>query len=325
MNASNKFQELFEDLIGQPAAVSILSSALNKQRINNAYLFNGPNGVGRKLAALRFLEGVITGGLPSLRERRRLKSKNHPDLLWVEPTYLKEGQLIPKSIAEKELMGKRNYPKIRLEQIREVTRFLSRKPIESGRGMVVIEEVDEMAEMAANALLKTLEEPGNGFIILLSARSDCLLPTIQSRCQQIPFLRLRCDDLYTVMDHIRSENTNTIPHEFNEEELTYLASGSPGALIHHRKIKQEIPDDLWPRLENLPTKPIDALSLARDLTQSLNGEQQLWVINWLQHNLWRESLNPIHLKRLEKLRNQLLGFVQPRLAWEVALLEMISK
>ena len=77
---------LFEDLIGQPLAVDLLSAALAQGRVAPAYLFAGPEGVGRQLAAVRFLEGLLADGQPSARQRRRLLERNHPDLLWVEPT-----------------------------------------------------------------------------------------------------------------------------------------------------------------------------------------------------------------------------------------------
>ena len=82
--------ELFAGLLGQEAAVRLLEASLARRRLAPAYLFVGADGVGRRLAALRFLEGVITSpercleGDPLL--RRRLGQGNHPDLLWVEPT-----------------------------------------------------------------------------------------------------------------------------------------------------------------------------------------------------------------------------------------------
>jgi DNA polymerase-3 subunit delta' len=78
------------------------------------------------------------------------------------------------------------------------------------------------------------------------------------------------------------------------------------------------------RLQTLPTQPIEALALARDLTEVLDGEQQLWLINWLQQHLWRLQRNEVVLRKLERLRVQLLSFVQPRLAWEVTFLDLMG-
>ena len=62
-----------------------------------------------------------------------------------------------------------------------------------------------------------------------------------------------------------------------------------------------------------PTKPIDALTLAKDLTEALNGEQQLWLIDWLQQHNWEMNKDSMNINELEKLRYLLLSSVQPRL------------
>jgi len=90
---------LFADLVGQNQAVALLEAALQHQRLAPAYVFAGPNGVGRRRAALRFLEGVLAGPARSPALRRRLEEGNHPDLLWVEPTYSEKGQQVPASKA----------------------------------------------------------------------------------------------------------------------------------------------------------------------------------------------------------------------------------
>mgnify|MGYP005741485181 FL=1 len=105
-------------------------------------------------------------------------------------------------------------------------------------------------------------------------------------------------------------------------ELLALAAGSPGALIDHRRSLAGVPEELVQRLDSLPATPMEALALARDLCEALDGEQQLWLIGWWQHRLWRSGRSASSLKRLDTLRGQLLSFVQPRLAWEVALLDL---
>ncbi|MEN9541978.1 MAG: hypothetical protein RLZZ459_2069, partial [Cyanobacteriota bacterium] len=67
---------------------------------------------------------------------------------------------------------------------------------------------------------------------------------------------------------------------------------------------------------------MEALALARDLSEALEVEQQLWLLDWWQLHLWRQRQDPAPLRRLEVLRRQLRAYVQPRLAWEVALLEL---
>ena len=308
--------ELFADLIGQSLAVDLLSSALQKGRLPPAYLFAGSEGVGRRLAALRLLEGVLSDGAVSERQRRRLMERNHPDLLWVEPTFQHQGRLLSRAEAEEAGVSRRTPPQLRLEQIRGISRFLARQPVEAERGMVVIETAEAMPEAAANALLKTLEEPGHGLLILLTAAPERLLSTIRSRCQLIRFLRLSDRDVERVLE--RCGGTADDP-----PELLAMAAGSPGALLNHRRQLDSLPKDLMSRLITLPEQPMQALALARDLCEALDGEQQLWLIDWWQQQLWQSGFHDTHLRRLESLRRHLLSFVQPRLAWEVALLELV--
>jgi DNA polymerase-3 subunit delta' len=318
-------QELFDDLLGQPRAVALLTAALERRRLAPAYLFAGPDGVGRRRAALRFLEGVIGLGAAAPQAsglRRRLEQGNHPDLLWVEPTYQHQGRLVRSSEAESEGVNRRTAPQIRLEQVREVSRFLARHPVEAPGPLVVLESVEAMAEGAANALLKTLEEPGQGLLLLISAAPEQLLSTIRSRCQQIPFVRLSPDQVQTVLAGLSQAGALAQPDPADPAELLELAAGSPGALLEQRRRWRELPEGLPGRLLTLRADPMEALALARDLCEALEGEQQQWLLNWWQLALWRRQGPSVDLRRLERLRAQLRAHVSPRLAWEVALLQL---
>lgn len=313
-------EPLFAGLVGQGQATGLLLAALEQQRLAPAYLFCGADGVGRSIAARRFLEGVIAGPGGSASVRRRLQEGNHPDLLWVEPTYSEKGQLVPASQAAAAGISRKAPPQLRLEQVRAVAQFLGRRPVEASRCLVVIEAVEAMAEGAANALLKTLEEPGDGLLILLTAAPDRLLSTIRSRCQAIPFARLAPEQLQQVLAEGEVQAGSPDP-----PELVELAAGSPGALLLQRQQWQALPEGLAQRCAALTAQkvsPVEALSLARDLCEALEVEQQLWLLDWWQLSLWRLRYNAAQQQRLEQLRRQLRSFVQPRLAWEVALLEL---
>ena len=316
--------DLFKNIIGQETATFLLNSALRKETFAPAYLFAGPEGIGRKLVALRFLEGILTGGKISFKERRRLENANHPDLFLIEPTYTLQGELIDKSKAISENIHNKTRPQIRLEQIRNLSKCLSQNPIEAERTMVVIEEVEEMAEAASNALLKTLEEPGKALIILITTRPEKLLTTIRSRCQRIPFSRLNKNAIESILKQNSLDvNNNLDPINASYlDEIFRLADGSPGAFLNHLKIWQSIPKEMWSRLKSLPKEAIETLTLAKEINDLLDIEQQLWLINWLQQNLWENQKNIESIKILEKIRVHLKAYVQPRLAWEVGLLEM---
>jgi DNA polymerase-3 subunit delta' len=195
--------------------------------------------------------------------------------------------------------------------------------------MVVLESVESMAETAANALLKTLEEPGDGILVLISAAPDRLLATIRSRCQRIPFRSLAPEQVRAVLQAnaltaIDEGSPDAVACPPDPPELLELAEGSPGGLLDHRRQWQSLPEGLANRLLALGPDPLESLTLARDLSEALEGDQQLWLLGWWQLAGWRRRQDPLRWRRLERLRAQLLGHGQPRLAWEVALLELAA-
>ncbi len=318
-------QKIFKQVEGQKLPIEILTSAILNQKIAPGYLFLGPHGVGRKLTAKCFIEGILTFHSSGKNISKKIEALNHPDLIWIEPTYTNAGNLINKSLAEKENINPKAPAKIRLEQIRDVTKFLNKKPIESELSLVVIESAETMTEASANALLKTLEEPLNGVLILIAERPEQLLPTICSRCQAIPFLQLNSEAFNKVFAMKNdSEGINLdINNGMKEIELTNLAGGSPGAFIEHLKYWQKIPQEIIIQLKDLSSHDsIAILSLAKSITEELDIDSQIWLINWFQQNIWITKKHIMTLGRLEKLRSQILTFVQPRLAWEIALIEI---
>ena len=214
---------VFADVIGQAQAVELLQAGLEKQRLAPAYLFCGPHGVGRRRTALRFLEAILSGhrqGDPL--QRRRLEEGNHPDLLVVEPTYTSQGRLLNAAEADSQGLKKRGLPQVRLEQVRDVGRFLARNPLEGQRSCALLDGVERLNESAANALLKTLEEPGGGLLVLLAPSRNHVLPTILSRCQVVNFRSLSPAALQQVLLGAGNLEAEDPP------ELLALAAGQPG-------------------------------------------------------------------------------------------------
>lgn len=309
----------FESLLGQETAVELLRQSLEKQRLAPAYLFVGPDGVGRRLAALDFAECLLYRD-PQDRTvlQRRIAARNHPDLLWVEPTYLHQGK--PVTAVEAETLGlrRKSPPQIRLVQIREIIQFLARPTLEAPRAVVVIEGAETMAEAAANGLLKTLEEPGKASLILLAPDSSALLSTIVSRCQPIPFRRLSAATLATVLT--RAGHTDLL----QQPEVLTLAQGSPGQAIAAWSQLQALPEDLLAGLQQPPATLRQALEIARRISKELDTEAQLWLVDYLQHHYWQTQRSPTLLTTLEKARKYLRRFVQPRLVWEVTLMALVD-
>ncbi len=310
--------QLFSPLLGQDRAVTLLTAAVRCDRLAPAYWFSGPAGVGRGLAARCFANLVFSaaGGDP-IAIQRRLAAGNHPDLLWVEPTFNHQGNLIPASQAEAQGLKRKTPPQVRLEQVRDIGRFLSRPPLEADRYLVVVEDAETMAESAANALLKTLEEPGRATLILI-ATGDSLLPTLVSRCQRIPFVALDPESFSRIVSQTDAATL------LQDPSLVALSQGSPGEACRHWRMLQLVPDTIVTGA--MPRSAQEVFDRSSQLTKALDLEAQLWLLDYLQHRDWMQGgdrtqsqgLNPAdRLNRLEDAKRQLLRYVQPQLVWEV--------
>jgi DNA polymerase III subunit delta' len=304
----------FDRLVGQPQAVALLERAIACDRVAPAYLFAGAEGVGRSLAAGCFLQ-ILLGELND----RRIVQRNHPDLLWVEPTYLEKGKRLTAVEAEAAGVKKKALPIVRAEQIREITQFLSRPPLEAARSVVVIESAESMPETAANALLKTLEEPGQATIILLAPNIESLLPTLVSRCQRIPFYRLGMAEISQVLQ--QSGHSEIL----GNSQVLALAQGSPGAAIDHAERLATIPAELLSGLATVPQTLREAMTIAKQVSKTLDSEAQIWLLDYLQQVYWQGGLVSVGvLERLEQAKGQLRAYVQPQLVWEVMLMGVLE-
>jgi DNA polymerase-3 subunit delta' len=312
-------RETFANLLGQETAVDLLCQAIAQQRIAPAYLFVGPAGVGRRLAATRFAECLLQRqGTKPEGLRRRIEMRNHPDLLWVEPTYLHQGKPLTPAEAEELGIKRKSPPQLRIDQIREIARFLARPTLEAERAVVIIEGAETLAEAPANGLLKTLEEPGQATLMLLATDSASLLPTIISRCHTIPFRRLSPEMLARVLTQVGRADI------LRQSDILAMAQGSPGAAIAAWEQLQTLPADILSALQQPPTSLRQALDLARRTSKELDIEAQLWLTEYLQQVFWAEQRSPKILKALEDARFQLRRFVQPRLVWEVTLMALVG-
>jgi DNA polymerase-3 subunit delta' len=158
---------LFADIVGQQMAVSLLTRAL-EQGASHAYLFSGPAGVGKSEAALALAAGLACadGGCGVCNTCRRVLGGLHPDVEVIAP----EGNFIRK------------------EEITEINLHAVYRPYEARAKVYIFLEADSFNAEAANAFLKTLEEPpGHVHFILVSNHPERLLPTIASRCQPVTF------------------------------------------------------------------------------------------------------------------------------------------
>jgi DNA polymerase III subunit delta' len=190
----------------QEIAVATLTRALRSGRVHHAYLFEGPPGVGKELAAFGLAQALVCerrepGGIEACGEcsacRRAVPREGervpvHPDVTVVE-----RGLYDPAQIG-------RRTPEtldISIDQVRSVVLARAAYPPHEGRARVIIvRRAEELSVSAANALLKTLEEPTRGtHFILLTSQPDVLLPTIRSRTLRVRFGPLPDDVLKALL------------------------------------------------------------------------------------------------------------------------------
>jgi DNA polymerase III subunit delta' len=315
-----KLTQFSPALLGQSPAVELLTRSIVKQRLAPAYLFHGADGVGKSLAARCWIELIFCDRIPgkdlSLIQQK-LRQGNHPDVLWVAPTYSHQGKLFSTAEAVAAGIKRKAPPQIRIEQIRQIGQFLARPPLLGERSVIAIEHAETMPEGAANALLKTLEEPGKATIIVMSSSLESLLPTIVSRCQQIPFHRL---DRVSMVEILTKLGKTEI---LDRSVILGLAQGSPGAAIDIWEQLQTLPAELLACLTTLPLTRRQGLELAVQIDRELDSTEQLWLVDYLQYTYWQKYRNPQIIELLEQTRSQLLAYVQPRLVWECTLIQLI--
>ena len=316
-----KVDSSFENIVGQNRAITLLQQAIALNRIAPAYLFVGVAGIGRSLAAQGFAQLLLTQNLSEEKKSlmaRKILHHNHADFRWLEPTFSDRGELVTASQAVAKDLKRKTPPKIRIEQIRQLIEFINRPPLESERLVVVIEDAHTMAEAPANALLKTLEEPGKATLILIAPSTESLLSTIVSRCQPIPFQRLSQQDLQQVL--ATTGNQEILHHP----EILELAQGSPGEAIAAWSQLQAIPQYFLQQLKEVPRNHLAALHLAKNIAQELDLTTQLWLVDYLQYCYWQKYHNPSMMQQWEDTRKYLLSYVQPRLVWECTLGNLIN-
>ncbi|MFH1125387.1 MAG: DNA polymerase III subunit delta' [Pseudomonadota bacterium] len=171
--ASTKGFTPFSQIIGQERAIRFLKQAVAREKIPHAYLFAGIPGVGKTSTAVALMQAVNCRepvgqeGCGCCMPCRQIMNGTFPDFELLGP----EGQ------------------SIKIEQIRNLDRSLGFMPLSGRYRVSVVRQAETMTDEAANAFLKTLEEPPLGNILVLTVIDPLdLLPTIVSRCQKVPFL-----------------------------------------------------------------------------------------------------------------------------------------
>ena len=167
----------FSDIFGHKKQIEIFQKALSQRRIGHAYLFSGVSAIGKKTLAVELAKAFncentdkLYGSCGNCISCRKIQRGSHPDFFLVAPA----GQFI------------------RIDTRREIQEKMKFKPLEAVCRVFIIDDADKMNDQAANALLKTLEEPSlSNLLILITNRPYSMPPTIISRCLHIRFNTLR--------------------------------------------------------------------------------------------------------------------------------------
>jgi len=207
----------FKDIKGQDKALFFLKGAIKSGKVAHAYLFIGPEGVGKRLAALNFAKALncprntVDSSCDECVSCSKMDSGNHPDLFLLKPE--KEGA------------------SIKIDSVRELTRSINLKPYEARKKVYIIDGAESMGHEAQNAILKTLEEPPPESVLILIARDGHgLFSTVTSRTQPVIFFPLRREEIKAILMQ---------KYKRSAPDAELLASVSSGSMAKALKYEDE--------------------------------------------------------------------------------------
>jgi DNA polymerase III subunit delta' len=208
--------------------VELFRRAMQRGRGAHAYLLIGPEGIGKRLFAQTVAQCLLCertsdadlqacGQCPACRQ---VRAGTHPDLLSISCPEGKRELPISLMVGEREKRGKEG-----------LCHELAMKPMSASRRIAIIDDAQTMNAEAANALLKTLEEPPPGSILfLLTPSVDAILPTIRSRCQPVVFSPLSDADVAALLVDQGWVSDRT--------EAIEIAAVSEGSLVRAHELLQ---------------------------------------------------------------------------------------
>lgn len=200
-----------EDIIGHEKILDFFNKIIENNNLSHAYCFVGPEKIGRKTVAMQ-----VAGKLLGVEVE---KLKMHSDFCVVETLFDEKAEKTKKDIS--------------VSQIRDLRENLARSSYSGGYKIAIVDEAEKMNSEAANALLKTLEEPKNKTVLFILVRDESLLPaTIYSRCQTIYFQPVKKELI------MKSLLAKGLAAE-EAEEMARLSFGLPGRALGWLKEKED--------------------------------------------------------------------------------------
>ncbi|MCJ7661672.1 MAG: DNA polymerase III subunit delta' [Anaerolineales bacterium] len=259
-------------MIGHQWAINLLKVQVANNASRHAYLFTGPKGVGKRTMAIRFAQAINCDKSPSpgepcfeCRTCTLIERMQHPDLAIVQSE--REGRTL------------------KVGQVRELQHEVSLTPYEARYRVAILLRFEEASISAANALLKTLEEPPPQVKIVLTAESsERLLPTIVSRCEVLRLRPLAVNDI-----SLGLSSKMKIPNE-QSILLAHISGGRPGYALR----LQNEPELLTKRnkwLDDLqhmiPSSRVERFTFAENLAKDKDALVEILQV-WL--SFWRDML-----------------------------------
>jgi DNA polymerase III subunit delta' len=260
------------NIVGHEHTINTLRRALAAQRVRHAYLFTGPEHIGKTLLAQRFAQTLLCTGGPNPNVApqspcntclscRKVLHGNHPDVHYLAKAPDKQFILI--------------------EQVRALQSDSARKTLEGRRNIFIIEGMHEMNVQAANCLLKTLEEPEPDVVLLMTTSDPgLLLPTILSRVQQVPMQLLTTGQIQTALE----QHWAVEPAEV--ALIAALAAGRMGWAVQAVEDEEMLVErkELLDTLTRVPgVNKVQRFEIAQQLSaesDKVRGILELWLLWW---------------------------------------------
>ena len=260
---------LLREMVGQDRAIAMLQRAVASGRLAHACLFDGPESVGKRSAALGLAHALCCTEAPGLGcgtcdACRRIEAGRHPDVLALAPS------------AQQYV----------IDQAREVVALASTRPHEAPARILILDRADALNPSSANCLLKTLEEPFPGnHLLLVTSAPDRLLATIRSRTQRVRFAALQPAALVEIA--MRRGATRA-----QAETAASLAGGQVGRLV--QALESEAESSLWAVVGNFrksaAAKGMGAIFDAAAEFSDKESRQDLPEVLALLARLYRDAL-----------------------------------
>jgi DNA polymerase-3 subunit delta' len=325
----------WSSIIGQERVKALLIRTLQNGQIAHAYLFYGPEGIGKDALAIEFAKTLncTEGGIEACgvcSNCQRMDSFQHPNinLVFALPTGKSEKNgddpinvLSEAQVAEvrEQIQTKAKDPYKRIEitkahfikinSVREIKREAAMSVIEDGKKIFIILNAEMMNAEASNSLLKTLEEPLPGTILLLTTSAkDQLLPTINSRCQLI-----KCD----LLSEAEIETALIVRDNIDESNARLVAQLTNGSYSNARRLssqnmaeeRKDVVEFMRLVLGKRKTALIDAIDELASSTDRPGIERWLKLLqSWLRDALLIQQ--NVHAPLLEDEKQSMENFVK---------------